>query len=170
MELVKLGALGEADWAELVADELEPWGSVATALQWRAKDSHVGLRAADGRLLAVGGAVTVEVEVAGAGRFAVVGLGSVFVTRAARGRGLASRLLEPLLELATEMGPDRAMLFCRTELEPLYAGISFARIPSPVWADQPDRRVEMPMAAMWRALRGHTCWPSGRVDVIGLPF
>jgi predicted GNAT family N-acyltransferase len=100
----------------------------------------------------------------------VVGLGSVIVTRPLRGRGLVSELLDPLLAVANEMGPGRAMLFCRPELVPLYERFDFVEITEPVWVDQPQGRVEMPMSAMWRPLRDGVGWPGGRVDVRGLPF
>jgi hypothetical protein len=49
--------------------------------------------------------------------------------------------------------------------------IAFIEITAPVWADQAEDRIEMPLAAMWRALReGVPAWPPGRVDVRGLPF
>jgi predicted GNAT family N-acyltransferase len=170
MELVELGALTEQDWADLTAGENEPFGPVGAGLAWRAKDRHVALRARDGRLVAVAGAVIATVEIEGAESFEVVGLGSLIVTRSARGRGLMSRVVEPVLRLAEGMGPDRAMIFCRPELVALYRRLAFAEITAPVWADQPDGRVQMPEPAMWRALREGAGWPPGRVDVRGLPF
>ncbi len=161
MELVELGALSDQDWAELQDGEHEPFGPVGAALAWRPKDRHVGLRGPEGRLVAV----------AGAGGFDVVGLGSLIVTRAERGGGLMSRVVDPLLRLAESMGPDRAMIFCRPDLVALYRRIAFAEITAPVWADQPERRIEMPLAAMWRPLHdGAAEWPPGRVEVQGLPF
>jgi hypothetical protein len=62
------------------------------------------------------------------------------------------------------------MLFCRLELVALYRRLEFVEITAPVWADQPSGRIEMPMAAMWRALCPGAEWPPGRVDVRGLPF
>jgi hypothetical protein len=81
-----------------------------------------------------------------------------------------SRLVQPVLALAQSMGPDRAMLFCRPELVALYRRLAFVEIAAPVWADQPQGRVQMPMPAMWRALREGAGWPAGGVDVRGLPF
>ena len=170
MELVELSALSEQDWVELIAGEQAPWGGQGEALQWRDKDRHVGLRTPEGRMAAAGGAVIVEVDVEGADRFDVVGIGGVFVTGSLRGRGLTARLLPVLLDIAQRMGPDRAMLFCRPELVGLYARHGFAEIAAPVWADQPNGPIMMPMRAMWRPLRPATDWPPGRVDVCGLPF
>ena len=153
-----------------MAGEDQPWGAAGEGLQWREKDRYLGLRDPDAGLMAVAGAVIAGVEVEGAGRFDVVGMGSLFVTRAARGRGLADRLLEPLLSLAAEMGPERAMLFCRAELTPMYRRVAFDEIESPVIADQPDGPVVMALTAMWRALREQAAWPAGGVRVLGLPF
>ena len=111
-----------------------------------------------------------QIELEAAEGFEVVGLGSVIVTRLLRGRGLLSRLVEPLLALAADLGPERAMLFCRPELVALYRGLEFVEIGAPVWVDQPGGRIEMPLASMWRPLRAGAEWPPGRVDVRGLPF
>jgi predicted GNAT family N-acyltransferase len=170
VKLVELGALSDQDWAELLDGEHEPFGHVGAGLAWRPKDRHIGLRA-DGRLVAVAGAAIATVEVEHAGRFEVVGLGSLIVTRSQRGSGLMSRVVDPLLRLAESMGPDRGMIFCRPDLVPLYRRMAFVEITAPVWVDQPEGRIEIPLAAMWRALRdGAPEWPPGRVDVHGLPF
>ncbi len=170
VELVELDALTEQDWIDLQAGEHEPFGSIGATLEWGAKDRYFALRGYDGRLAAAAGALIVTVEVEGAGSFEVVGLGGLIVTRSARRKGLMSRLVGPVLELAEGMGPDRAMIFCRQELVVLYERLTFAEITAPVWVDQPGGRVEMPMRAMWRPLRAGATWPSGRVDVQGQPF
>jgi predicted GNAT family N-acyltransferase len=162
--------LTERDWADLVGDEHEPFGPMGAGLEWRPKDRHVALRARDGGLVAVAGAVVAEVGIEGQHRLEVVGIGSVMVRRSCRGQGLMSRLVEPLRQLAQEMGPDHAMLFCRPGLVDLYRGLGYAAIAAAVWADQPQGRVEMPQVAMWQALRTGAEWPPGRVDVRGLPF
>jgi hypothetical protein len=38
VELIELGALGDAQYAALVRDEHDPWGVVSVALEWRPKD------------------------------------------------------------------------------------------------------------------------------------
>ena len=170
MELVELAELTEDDWAELIAGEEHPWGPAGEGLQWRPKERYVALRAPGGRMVAAGGAAIAEVGVEGGEGFQVVGLGSLFVTRSQRGSGLMSRLVEPMLALAREMGPDRAMIFCRPELVALYGRLGFAEIAAPVWVDQPDGRVEVPLRSMWLALHEGAGWPPGRVEVRGLPF
>jgi GNAT superfamily N-acetyltransferase len=171
MELVELGAMSASDWEILLAGEEDPFPPFGPDFEWLEKDRHIGLQDDDGRPIAVGGASVVDVEVEGAGAFEVVGVGSVVVTRARRGEGLMTRVFDALLELAAGMGPERAMLFCRPDLECLYTKWDFEAIDAPVWADQPGGRVEMPQTAMWRPLRDDVAgWPPGRVDVRGLPF
>lgn len=169
---MELDGITSQQWSELLAGEHEPWGP-GEGLAWADKQRHVGVLASDGGLVAVAAAMTSEVEVAGASRrdrFAVVGIGGVFVTSRERGRGLVAKLFEPLLAIAEDMGPGRAMLFCRPQLTAMYRKAGFAEIAAPVWAEQPDGRIEMPLRAMWRGLRRETDWPAGRVDVLGLPF
>lgn len=170
MELVELGSLSERDWAHLIDGEHEPWGAEGAGLAWREKDRHFAWRERDGRLIAVVGAVIATVEIESVGDIEVVGVGSLIVTRSRRGGGLMSSLVDAVLRLAEGLGPDRAMLFCRPQLAAVYRRLGFGEITAPVWADQPGGRIEMPLVAMWRALHAGAAWPSGRVDVRGLPF
>jgi hypothetical protein len=164
-----MDALSEEQWAELSGGEEHPWGGIAEHLAWREKERHGGLMRADGALLAHAGTVICEIDVAGSPRFDVVGVGGVFVAPSERRKGLVGQVLEPLLKRMPQ-GPDRAMLFCREQLMGLYQKHGFSEIQAPVWADQPDGRIEMPLRAMWRPLQELTAWPAGRVDVLGLPF
>jgi predicted N-acetyltransferase YhbS len=170
VKVVEIGLLTERDWADLAAEEHEPFGPIGAGLEWRDKDRNLGVRAPDGRLIAVAGATIAMVDVEGAGSFEVVGLGGLIVTRSARGHGLMSKLVGPILEVAESLGPERAMIFCRPELVDLYKRLAFEEIEASVRVDQPGGRIEMPEPAMWRALREGAEWPVGRVDVQGLPF
>jgi predicted GNAT family N-acyltransferase len=170
MRVVELDSLPEPSWEELIAGEHQPFGPVGANLRWREKTRNVGVREDDGRLVAAAGAVLAEVIVGQEPPFAVAGLGGLIVTRRARGRGLVRLLFKRLLELAEELEAQRAMLFCRPELMALYGEFGFVAIDAPVWADQPDGRIEMPLPAMWRALGGETDWPSGPVELLGEPF
>jgi GNAT superfamily N-acetyltransferase len=168
MELVEMDEITPQQWSELVAGEREPWGGVAEQLVWGDKQRYVGLRDADRRLVAIAGGLTAELEITE--RLQVVGIGGVLVSASERGRGLALEMLQRLLEIAAEMGPERAMLFCRPQLTGLYRKLGFAEIAGPTWVQQPDGPLEMPLRTMWRPLREGVGWPSGRVDVLGLPF
>ena len=171
VELVQLEAVSDRQWREIVAGEREPWGGLGESLLWRERSRQLGIRAADGRLVALASAAIAEVEVERAG-FPVLGVGGVFVTPSRRGQGLAARLVGELLAGAPRgaRAPRRAMLFCRPELTGMYGKLGFREIAAPVWVDQPRGRIAMPMTAMWHPLRDGVGWPSGRVDVRGLPF
>jgi predicted GNAT family N-acyltransferase len=170
VELVEFGPVSLRQWMELTDRDPQAFGAVGAALAWRPKDRHVGLQTADGRLVAVAGATIATVEVAGTGSFEVVGLGGLIIRKMVRGQGLMPTLMDALSRMASGMGPGRAMIFCRTELAALYVGRGYTEITAPVWIDQPEGRIVMPMVSMWRPLRDGPAWPAGRVDVHGLPF
>jgi predicted GNAT family N-acyltransferase len=171
MQLVRLEPLSEQQWNALYDGERKPWGGCAVeGLRWREKTHTVGIRADDARLLAVAGSVRAGACVASADTFEVLGIGGLFVTRDARGRGFVAELLDGLLAHAGERKPDRAMLFCRPPLMAMYAKFDFREIADPVWAQQRAGPVRMPISAMWRPLRAGAVWPAGRVDVLGPPF
>jgi predicted N-acetyltransferase YhbS len=171
VELVTLADVNRREWKQMIGDEPEPWGGgPAERLTWRDKTTHVGVRAEDGTLVALAGAVLADVEVGGAMRFRVLGIGSVFVARSVRGQGLTGKLLAGLLERPELDGAEHAMLFCRPQLAGLYAKHGFQDINAPVRAQQPSGAVEMPLHAMWRPLSDAAVWPEGPVEVRGLPF
>ena len=114
--------------------------------------------------------VVAEAQVGVAPSFRVAGIGGVIVTRSVRGRGHGRMLIERVLELAGELGVSRAMLFCLPDRLPLYAKFGFLRIDAPVWAQQPQGRIEVPLYAMWKPLGAAAGWPSGAVELLGEPF
>jgi len=167
--VVELEKVSDGDWQQVVAGEPEPWGGVGEALQWRAKSHSVGLRDDAGGLVAMAGLVLAEVRVADAS-IQVAGIGGVIVTRAARGRGLARVLIERVLEIASELGAERAMLFCLPANIGLYAKFGFQLIQEPAFARQPSGVIEMPLCAMWKPLTSAADWPAGRVELPQAPF
>jgi GNAT superfamily N-acetyltransferase len=171
MGLVELDGVTPEQWIELGAEEPGAWGGgPSEAFQWREKERHIAVLEPGGRILAVAEAGLIELTVGQGAAFEVVGIGSVFVRGSARGCGLMRRVMNELLDVAREMGPERALLFCRAHLLPVYGSFGFIEIADPVWVDQPGGRVEVPLPSMWRPLHGRPDWPSGRVDVQGLPF
>ena len=167
---MELDPQAEPYWEEMLAGEQEPWGSAGENLSWRDKTRNIGLRDDDGTLLAAGGAVLAHAHTDSEPPFPVVGLGGLVVRTGARGRGLARELSVHLLELARELPAERAMLFCGASLMTLYGEFGFLEITAPVWAQQADGPVRMPMSAMWRPLRDGVTWPAGTVYLDGEPF
>jgi GNAT superfamily N-acetyltransferase len=169
VELIEFGQLTERRRRELEGDEQDPWDAGDVPLLFRPKERHVGLRNDRGRLIASAGTVTADVEVAG-NRFAVVGLGGVIVNAAYRGRGLAREVVTAAVARAEQFGPEFMLLFCHPDRAGLYRKLGFAEVDATVTVEQPDGDMEMPMMAMWRALRPGVSWPEGSVAVSGLPF
>jgi GNAT superfamily N-acetyltransferase len=170
MKAVVLDAVDSEQWRALQGDELHPWGGEAEALEWAGKQHHVGVRGEQGELLALAGALVADVKVGAGEPFPVAGIGGVIVRPEMRGRGLAKLVIDAILDVARRLGPERAMLFCRTPLITLYERFGFRAIDAPVTADQPGGRIEMPLRAMWAPLRDGAGWPDGAVEVLGEPF
>jgi GNAT superfamily N-acetyltransferase len=169
VRLIELETVTEGDWRQVIAEEPEPWGGVGEALRWREKSRNIGLRDDGDGLVALAGLVLADVRV-GDATLEVAGIGGVIVTRAARGRGLARVLIERLLQIAHELGVERAMLFCVPANIGLYTKFGFKLIEVPVFAQQPGGSIEMPMRAMWKPLTSAAGWPEGRVELLDEPF
>jgi predicted GNAT family N-acyltransferase len=167
---VEFGRLDDRRRAELEGNEVDPFDAAGNELRWRSKDRHVALRDPDGRLVASAGLVVADVQVAQGALFPVVGIGGVIVAAPHRGKGLANRVIVEALRRAATLGPSIAMLFCHRDRAGLYLRHQFVEISPPVFVEQPGGLVEMPMVAMWRAIRAGAELPSGRVIVRSLPF
>lgn len=169
MEVVQFGSLTDALRQELEGDEQDPFQSRGIAVEFRPKDRHVGLIDDQGRLAAAAGLVLVEVEVAHQ-RFPVAGLGGVIVNASHRGAGLGRRVVEAALREAVDLGPAFALLFCHADRMGFYRKLSFAEVTAEIVVQQPRGFRRIPQRTMWRGLREHVEWPSGRVTLHSLPF
>ncbi len=172
MELIEFGALSEERRAELEGEEPDPWDSARLPLRfaWRPKERHVALQAGDGRLVAVAGAVAVELETDAGVRVDAVGIGGVIVAAEHRGRGLSTPLIAAVLRLAESLGPDVALLFCHRDRASLYARHGFREVDAPVLVESPEGVIPMPMLTMWRPLRASAILPRGQLRLIGAVF
>jgi ribosomal protein S18 acetylase RimI-like enzyme len=170
MEVFEFGNLIPAQRSELEGGELNPFGTIEPPLLWRAKDHHVGLRDAGGRMAASLGFVTTQVRVAGGVPFDVVGIGGVIVAPAYRREGHARTVIEAALERAETMGPEFALLFCFPDRSGLYERFGFSVVPREVRVQQPGGTARLPQLTMWRALRAGASWPPGDVEVLSRPF
>jgi predicted N-acetyltransferase YhbS len=169
VETIELENVGSAEWEAVLDGETQAWGAAGEELSWADKERHVAVCDEAGQPVALAGAMVAHVSTGGEA-FPVVGIGGVIVTRTLRGRGLARRVIEAVMEIAAELGPERAMLFCGEDLTVLYARFGFLAIEAPVSAEQPAGRIVMPMRAMWAPLADGIDWPAGDVAVQGLPF
>jgi len=167
---VELQDVGAAAWDAVVDGEEQPWGPDGASFTWAPKTRHVGVLDDDGRPLALAGVAPARIRAGGGEPFEVAGIGGVIVTRTRRGQGLARLVIEAILQIAGELGPSRAMLFCREPLMPLYARFGFREIAGEVSAEQPGGRTVVPMRAMWKPLAEGVPWPEGTVEVLGEPF
>ena len=172
MKLIEFGRLSDEQNAELVGDEEDPWGADEFGLEWLPKDHHVAVCDDDGKLLAIAGLVVVDVQFGAEPPVPVVGVGGVIVTASHRGQRLGQRVISEAVTRAETMGPEIAMLFCRTEIAGLYRQHGFIEVPGRVLVDQPGGTVEMPEGGvtMWRPLKVGARPPGGTVRVNGLPF
>jgi GNAT superfamily N-acetyltransferase len=169
VETIELQNVGSDEWEAVLDGETQAWGAVGEEFSWANKERHVAVCDEAGQPVALAGAMVADIT-AGTEVFTVVGIGSVIVTQRMRGGGLGRRVIEAIMDIAGELGPERAMLFCREELRTLYTGFGFRSIEAPVSAEQPGGRVVMPMSAMWAPLAAGIDWPAGDVAVQGQPF
>ncbi len=169
LELVTFDALPRRIWLDLTDRDLAAFGATTAGLIYRDKDRHLALRSPDGRFAAAIGLAVVTVEIVGHEPFEVVGVGSLIVKREQRGRGLGRSLSAAARAVMADIGPERAMLFCEPRAIALNRRRGYTPIDAPVLVDQPEGRMVMPIPAMWRPIRP-CAWPSGPVDVHGLPF
>lgn len=169
LEFIELGSLSLREWLEVTGRHRAPFGERSASLVFRPKTHHIGIRSSEGELVAVGGATIATVEVNGHEPFDVVGLGGLIIRADMRGRGLAEPLMDRLNALTAGLGPDHAMLFCEPRLVNTYTRRNYRLISAPVWVEQPEREVLMPLDTMWRPVRPAD-WPPGTVRLRGLPF
>ncbi len=170
MELIELDGLSNEQYAQLVGDEVDPWGvGDAPALDWRPKECYVAVRDEDA-LIAVAGLALADVQFGAEPPIPVVGIGGVIVTAKYRGQGFGRQVISEALKRAEAFESALAMLFCLPDRAPMYRRHGFEEIPGPVFAEQPSGLVEMPPVAMWRPLERGAALPDGEVTIRGLPF
>ncbi|MFF0016344.1 GNAT family N-acetyltransferase [Streptomyces sp. NPDC005374] len=154
---------------EILGDGDDPFGVAATGLTWLPKEEHFGIRH-DDRLVAHAGLVRLSVEI-GDGVTDVVGVGGVAVAPHMQGRGLARLVVAAALDHARTMGPQHALLFCRSPLVPLYQRLGWHPLDKDVLVEQPENRlVTMPLRTMVAPLRDNAYWPSQPVRLFSLPM
>jgi hypothetical protein len=162
------GPLPEALRAELAEGEVDPSGIAGAGLAFAPKEHFV--IALDGeRPLASAGWLAREVRVGGH-PVAAACVGGVLVRRSCRGRGLVRVVSAGVVAAAKAAGRTQAVLLCRPQLQALWAHLGWEEIRAQVTYTGPDGRSRRwPLVTMTRPLAGKP-WPSGPVDLAGLPF
>ncbi|MFD3513445.1 GNAT family N-acetyltransferase [Streptomyces sp. NPDC058657] len=166
---VRLPQYDPADQTRILGDQPDPFGVADTGLTWAPKQEHFGLVRPDGRLVAHAGLLKRPLSIGGLDH-EVVGVGGVAVAPDVRGRGLARRVVGAALEHARTMGPERAILFCRPPLVPLYEKLGWRAVGREVHVEQPQGPALMPLPTMWHPLRGDEEWPPGEVRLLARPM
>ena len=101
----------------------------------------------------------------------VAGVYAVMTRPADRGRGYASAALERAAAFMRDELPaaEHGLLVCIDERIRFYERLGWRRIEAPVAFEQPDGRRVNEINTMVLPLRGKA-WPSGDVDLRGLPW
>lgn len=167
----------EIRYAEALTEEerqaLFFWGTDIFGIEdrqyrWRPKDYHF-ITEEDGRPLSHVGVLKTTVD-AGGRTVTVGGVGGVVTVPEAQGRHLVHAAMRQASEfIQHELGADFGMLFCLPRLEPFYARQGWRAVEEEVEIDQPDGKVVWPFRVMVQPC-GERVWPSGRVEVGGLPW
>jgi predicted GNAT family N-acyltransferase len=157
-----------ADRSELAGAEKDPSQTSAYQLQWRPTERHV-LVVARGKTVCHVGLVGQTVEVRGH-PVSIAGIGGVLVRRECRGWGYCRMAMDAAEAFAvTQMGVKFIMLFCRPALQSLYEHLGWTKVSSPVWVEQVQGDVLLPIVSMVKCL-GPEQWPGGEVQLRSRPW
>jgi predicted GNAT family N-acyltransferase len=100
----------------------------------------------------------------------VGGIGGVVTVPEAKGRRYVHAGMRRAAEfMCEELKVDAGMLFCLQRLAPFYARQGWQLLEEEVEFDQPSGRLVSPFRVMVLPCRAFE-WPTGRVEVEGLPW
>jgi GNAT superfamily N-acetyltransferase len=157
-----------AEKNDLAGGEPDPSETHPYALQWRPTEKHIFIAEGGMRICHVG-LVCETVEVNG-NPVAVAGIGGVLARREYRGRGYSRLAIEAAEDFVRrEMAVKFILLFCRPALQSLYEHLGWATVFSPVWVEQPNGSVLLPIVSMVKCL-GAEQWPNGDVRLASRPW
>jgi GNAT superfamily N-acetyltransferase len=168
LEIQITDSYSAAEKNDLAGGEVDPSQTHAYALQWRPTEKHIFI-AAGGKKLCHVGLVCETVEVNG-NRIAVAGIGGVLVRRECRGRGYSRLAIEAAEDFVRRMMAVKfILLFCRPAVQSLYEHLGWATVFTPVWVEQTDGKVLLPITSMAKCL-GAEQWPNGEVRLASRPW
>lgn len=167
-EVQTVESYSAADRDDLAGGEKDPSETSVYRLQWRPTEKHV-LVVEGGETVCHVGLVGQTVEVQGNPVF-IAGIGGVLVRRGRRRHGYCRIAMEAAEAFAlSQMSVKFMLLFCRPALQSLYEHLGWARVSSPVWAEQIQGKVLLPIILMAKCL-GDEQWPKGEVRLRSRPW
>ena len=154
-----------------LANELGGWFEAEfgpRADRWRAPDYYV-LVNRDGQLAGRLGVLDSKVSVANQ-IIRVGGIGGVATKPEFRHRGVASAMLARAAEfMKSDLSVEFGLLLCRHEVSPLYAKMGWVIVVGPTTFTRAGVTSTYPYDTMILPLAEKT-WPSGPIDMLGLPW
>jgi hypothetical protein len=168
LEVQVVDSYSAADRSGLAGGEKDPSQTSAYQLQWRPTEKHVFV-VKEGATVCHVGLVGQRVEVQG-DPVSVAGIGGVLARRECRGRGYCRIAMEAAEAFASsQMGVNFLLLFCRPALRSFYEHLGWANVESPVWVEQAQGTVLLPLISMVKCL-GAERWPMGEVRLNSRPW
>jgi predicted GNAT family N-acyltransferase len=168
LEVQIVESYSAADRNDLAGGEKDPSQTSAYQLQWRPTEKHVLVVEGRKRVCHLG-LVRQTVEVQG-NLVSVAGIGGVLARRECRGRGYCRIAMEAAEAFAlSQMAVNFILLFCRPALQSFYGHLGWARVLSPVWVEQVQGNVLLPLVSMVKCL-GAEQWPEGEVHLRSRPW
>jgi predicted GNAT family N-acyltransferase len=168
LEVRVVDSYSAADRSGLAGGEKDPNQTAAYQLQWRPTEKHVFV-VKEGATVCHVGLVGQTVEVQGSPVY-VAGIGGVLARRECRGRGYCRIAMEAAEAFASsQMSVNFLLLFCRSALQSFYEHLGWSNIASPVWAEQAQGTVLLPLISMVKCLRAER-WPRGEVRLGSRPW
>jgi predicted GNAT family N-acyltransferase len=168
LEVQVVDSYSAADRSGLAGGEKDPSQTSAYQLQWRPTEKHVFV-VKEGATVCHVGLVGQTVEVQGKS-VSVAGIGGVLARRECRGRGYCRIAMEAAEAFASsQMGVNFLLLFCRPALQSFYEHLGWANVASPVWVEQAQGIVLLPLISMVKCL-GAERWPMGEVRLGSRPW
>ena len=168
LEVRVVDSYSAADRSGLAGGEKDPSQTGAYQLQWRPAEKHVFV-VKEGATVCHVGLVGQTVEVQG-NPVSLAGIGGVLARRECRGRGYCRIAMEAAEAFASsETGVKFLLLFCRPALQSFYEHLGWANVSSPVWVEQANGNVLLPLVSMVKCL-GTERWPMGEVRLGSRPW
>jgi predicted N-acetyltransferase YhbS len=168
VEIRLAGSLTEVERRALFGWADNVFGSDDGLYKWRPKDYHF-VTEDEGRALSHVGVLKTTVK-AGGRDVTVGGIGGVVTVPEAQGRGHVQAAMRRAAEfMCEELGVEAGMLFCLQGLVPFYARQGWRLLEDETEFEQPSGRMVSPYRVMVLPCGAYE-WPTGRVEVAGLPW